>query len=186
MLKPLEKRTVLNNMIQIPEDERACDDEGGSLRTKIYACEFGHAIALRFLEHLQTMAAPSRLETLDSKPVGEGLSSVRNSFNTLSDNVDIERTKPLLRAVLENEPDEVIWNSTYDAVSESMPPPRPTSFFQHPSLSVNTGSFANSTEHRKHVDDVLRHLYVGIPGFAEAFFGDVPGLRAVVQAVLVA
>ncbi|KAJ5057372.1 hypothetical protein J3E74DRAFT_223835, partial [Bipolaris maydis] len=103
-----------------------------------------------------------------------------------ADNVDIERTKPLLRAVLENEPDEVIWNSTYDAVSESMPPPRPTSFFQHPSLSVNTGSFANSTEHRKHVDDVLRHLYVGIPGFAEAFFGDVPGLRAVVQAVLVA
>jgi hypothetical protein len=46
---------------------------------------------------------------------------------------------------------------------------------------LRDGSFANSTEHRKHVDDVLKeelgHLYVGIPGFFDAFFGDVPGLR---------
>ncbi|KAF1351769.1 hypothetical protein EJ07DRAFT_159287 [Lizonia empirigonia] len=179
------------------------------------------------------MAAPSRLEILNSNPIGEGLSSVRNSFNTLcrdlnvsdkklkdlavhliialqglpvarslpsgagrgtlrsdllrlelsteADNFDIERIKPLLRAVLENEPDEVIWNRVYDAVTESTPPPRPTSSFQQTPLSINTGSFANSTEHRKHVDDVLKeelgHLYVGIPGFFEAFFEDVPGLR---------
>ena len=29
----------------------------------------------------------------------------------------------------------------------------------------------------------LGHLYVGIPGFAEAFFGDVPGLRPAAVAV---
>ncbi|KAL1593051.1 hypothetical protein SLS59_009376 [Nothophoma quercina] len=139
------------------------------------------------------MAAPSRLEILNSKPIGEGLSSVRNSdllrleLSTEADNFDIERIKPLLRAVLENDPDEVIWNRVYDTVTESTPPPRPTSSFQQTPLSINTGSFANSTEHRKHVDDVLKeelgHLYVGIPGFAEAFFGDVPGLRPAAQAV---
>ncbi|KAI1673447.1 Monoamine oxidase N [Pyrenophora tritici-repentis] len=75
----------------------------------------------------------------------------------------------------------------YDAVTESTPPPRPTSSFQQTPLSINTGSFANSTEHRKHVDDVLKeelgHLYVGIPGFFEAFFEDVLGLRPAAQAV---
>ncbi|KAI1680672.1 hypothetical protein KJE20_09523 [Pyrenophora tritici-repentis] len=185
------------------------------------------------------MAAPSRLEILNSKPIGEGLSSVRNSFNTLSrdlnvsdkklkdlavhlitalqglpvarslpsvagrgtlrsdllrlelsteaDNFDIERIKPLLRAVLEHEPDEVVWNRVYDAVTESTPPPCPTSSFQQTPLSINTGSFANSTEHRKHVDDVLKeelgYLYVGIPGFFKAFFEDVPGLRPAAEAV---
>ncbi|KAF1360122.1 hypothetical protein EJ07DRAFT_116377 [Lizonia empirigonia] len=68
-----------------------------------------------------------------------------------------------------------------------MPPPRPTSSFQQTPLSINTGSFANSAEHRKHVDDVLKeelgHLYVGIPGFIDAFFGDVPGLRPATQVV---
>ena len=42
-------------------------------------------------------------------------------------------------------------------------------------------------EHRKHVDDVLKeelgHLYVGIPGFFDAFFGGVLGLRPAAQAV---
>ncbi|KAF1831020.1 hypothetical protein BDW02DRAFT_506215 [Decorospora gaudefroyi] len=54
-------------------------------------------------------------------------------------------------------------------------------------LSINTGNFANSAEHRRHVDDVLKeelgHLYVGVPGFFEAFFKGVPGLRLAAQAV---
>jgi hypothetical protein len=29
----------------------------------------------------------------------------------------------------------------------------------------------------------LGHLYVGVPGFFDAFFGDVPGLRTAAQAV---
>ncbi|KAJ6279021.1 hypothetical protein J3E71DRAFT_368428 [Bipolaris maydis] len=194
------------------------------------------------------MAFPPRLEVLRSKPIGEGLRSVCNSFNSLckeqgipaslsaldwigtedvqnlslalvsalqilpaarllpsktggkhlfsnlsklhsaisSDDFDLERIRPLWNAVLKNESDDVIWRQAEIAVTESTPPPRPLSFQQTP-LSINTGSFANSTEHRKHVDDVLKeelgHLYVGIPGFAEAFFGDVPGLRAAAQAV---
>jgi hypothetical protein len=104
-----------------------------------------------------------------------------------SDTFNAERLRPLLDAILEFQPDEVVWDRVYDAVTESTPPPRPTSSFQQTPLSINTGSFANSAEHRKHVDDVLKeelgHLYVGIPGFFEAFFGDVPGLKPAAQAV---
>lgn len=104
-----------------------------------------------------------------------------------NDNFDIEQILPLLQAILRKEPDIVIWNAVNNAVTKSAPPPRPTSSFQQTPLSINTGSFANSTEHRKHVDDVLKdelgHLYVGIPGFFEAFFKDVPGLTPAAEAV---
>ncbi|EDU47892.1 conserved hypothetical protein [Pyrenophora tritici-repentis Pt-1C-BFP] len=84
-------------------------------------------------------------------------------------------------------PRTLIVSTVYDAVTESTPPPCPTSSFQQTPLSINTGSFANSTEHRKHVDDVLKeelgYLYVGIPGFFKAFFEDVPGLRPAAEAV---
>jgi hypothetical protein len=104
-----------------------------------------------------------------------------------NDNFDVDRILPLLQATLREESDNVIWNAVYDAVTESTPPFRPTSSFQQTPLSINTGSFANSTEHRKHVDDVLKdelgHLHVGIPSVFDAFFGDVPGLRLAAQAV---
>jgi hypothetical protein len=104
-----------------------------------------------------------------------------------ADDFDIERILPLLQATLRKESDHVIWNAVYDAVTESTPTPRPTSSYQQTPLSINTGTLANSMEHRKHVDDVLKeelgHLYVGIPGFFDAFFGDVPGLEMAAQAV---
>jgi hypothetical protein len=84
-----------------------------------------------------------------------------------SDNADTVRAKPLLDAVLSKQPDEVIWDAVYDAVTESTPPPRPLSSFQQTPWLHNTGSFANSTEHRKYVDGVLKEelgpLYVGVP-----------------------
>ncbi|KAF3049727.1 hypothetical protein E8E11_010167 [Didymella keratinophila] len=105
-----------------------------------------------------------------------------------SDNFDDGRIRPLLDAIINNQPDEDVWDRVYEAVTESTPPPRPSSSFHQTPLSINTGSFANSAEHRKHVDDVLKeelgHLYVGVPGFFDAFFGDVPGLRTAAQAVL--
>ena len=104
-----------------------------------------------------------------------------------SDDFDAERIRPLLDAILTLQPDDSIWNRVYDAVTEPTPPPRTTSSFQQTPLSINTGSLTNSTQHRKHVDDVLKeelgHLYVGIPGFFDAFFEDVPGLRPTAQAV---
>jgi hypothetical protein len=41
-----------------------------------------------------------------------------NDFN-------IERIFPLLQAILRKEPDRIIWNTLYDAVTESTSPPRP-------------------------------------------------------------
>jgi hypothetical protein len=82
-----------------------------------------------------------------------------------SGNFDIEHIIPLLRVVLNNEPDEVVWNNVYAAVAASTaftiakpttPPlsaPSLASFPQTPRL-YNTGSIANSSEHRKYVDDM--------------------------------
>lgn len=114
-------------------------------------------------------------------------------------NFDIKHIIPILRAVLNNEPDEVIWDKVYAAVATSTaftvaipttPPlsaPSLAASFQQTPWLHNTGSFANSTEHRKYVDGVLKEelgqLYVGVPGFFDAYFGSVPGLKSVAQAV---
>jgi len=116
-----------------------------------------------------------------------------------SGNFDIGRIVPLLEAVLSNSADELIWDKVYDVVAASTaftaiakpttPPlstPSLASFPQTPRL-YNTGSIANSSEHRKYVDDVLKEelgqLYVDVPNFFKAYFGSVPGLESVAQAV---
>ncbi|KAF3492096.1 uncharacterized protein GIQ15_01613 [Arthroderma uncinatum] len=89
-------------------------------------------------------------------------------------NFEVESLLPLLQAVRDKEPDEAIWNKVYDAVTESTPPPRPLPSFQQTPWLRNTSSFANSSEHRKHVDGILKEelgdMYVDIPGFYDAFF----------------
>ena len=135
---------------------------------------------------------------LQGLPVARSLPSVagrgtlrsdllRLELSTESDDFDLERVIPLLTAVLNDEPDETIWNKVYGAVTESTPPPRPASSIQQTPRLHNTGSFANSTEHRKYVDGVLKEelgqLYVDVPGFFKAYFGSVPGLKSVAQAV---
>lgn len=91
----------------------------------------------------------------------------------------------LLGAVL-NELDEFIWNKVYDAVIESNLPFRPASSIQQALWLYSTSSFANSTEHRKYVGDVLKeelgHIYVRVPGCFEAFFGEVAGFKPAAQA----
>ncbi|KAF1841393.1 uncharacterized protein K460DRAFT_318276 [Cucurbitaria berberidis CBS 394.84] len=135
---------------------------------------------------LQSLAAS---RSLPSKRGNKDLRSDLLSLSSAlySDNADTVRAKPLLDAVLSKQPDEVIWDAVYDAVTESTPPPRPLSSFQQTPWLRNTGSFANSTEHRKYIDSVLKEelgqLYVGVPGFSEAFFGGVPDLKPVSQAV---
>ncbi|KAF2240285.1 hypothetical protein BU26DRAFT_545068 [Trematosphaeria pertusa] len=125
---------------------------------------------------------------LQSLPASRLLPSKRGNtalFNDLlslnsaifSGNHDTARIKPLLGAVLNKEPDEVIWDRVYDAVTESTPPPRPASSFPQTPWLRNTSSFANSTEHRKYVDKVLKEelgpMHVDIPSFFEAFFGEI-------------
>ena len=105
-----------------------------------------------------------------------------------SDGFDIERTIPLLNAVLHNAQDEDVWDKVYTAVTESTPPPRPVPYIDQTPWLRNTSSFVNSSEHRKYMDNVLKDelgssLYIGVPGFYEAFFGEVAELESMAKAV---
>ncbi|KAB2103779.1 hypothetical protein AG0111_0g8661 [Alternaria gaisen] len=112
-----------------------------------------------------------------------------SKFNSAvsSDDFDIKQTRPLWNAVLKNESDHIIWSQAEITVTESTPPLRPTSSILRIPWLRSTGSFANSTERRKYVDDVLKeelgYMHVGIPGFFEAFFGEVTDLQPAAYAV---
>ncbi|KAL2168365.1 hypothetical protein VTG60DRAFT_7343 [Thermothelomyces hinnuleus] len=141
-------------------------------------------LALDLLLALQSLRA-SRL--LRSRGSGKNLFSDLSRLNSAvnSDDFDLDRIKPLLNASLADHLDDtLIWDRVYDAVTESTPPPRPivSSVQQTPWLR-NTGSFANSSEHRKYVDNVLKEelgpMYVDLGGFHKTYFGSVPNLGTV-------
>ncbi|KAF1361094.1 hypothetical protein EJ07DRAFT_164685 [Lizonia empirigonia] len=60
---------------------------------------------------------------------------------------------------------------------------RRASLLKARALSRAAASFCLHDYLTSHVSFQLGHLYVGIPGFFDAFFGDVPGLRPAAQAV---
>jgi hypothetical protein len=78
-----------------------------------------------------------------------------------SDDFDIDRAIPLLKAVLNHGSDEDVWNNAIAIVTECTPPGSVPCQLQTPILR-------NSSERRKYVDDVLKEelgpLHVGIPG----------------------
>ncbi|KAG5746976.1 hypothetical protein H9Q70_010347 [Fusarium xylarioides] len=126
-------------------------------------------------------------------PSATGRGPLRNDLLNLvstaaSADFDFNRVKPLLRSALIKEPDDVtIWNELYNAVTESTPPPpQVASSIQQTPWRRNTSSFANSSEHRKYVDDVLKEelgpMYVGLPNFHSAYFGSVADLETTSQA----
>ncbi|KAA8628254.1 hypothetical protein SMACR_09394, partial [Sordaria macrospora] len=97
-------------------------------------------------------------------------------------NFDSDQFEPLLNAVLANKPDDEIWRQVYCAVTEATPPPRPiASYLLQTPRSINTSSFANSSELRKHVDVVLKDelgsIYIGLPNLHYIFFSQVAGLK---------
>jgi hypothetical protein len=145
-----------------------------------------HNLLLDLIHALQGLPASRHLPSCrGGKNLLDDLSKLMTAVNANS--VDGERILPLLQAVVRKESDETIWDKVYAAVSESTPPPRPASFIQQTPWLRSTGSFANSTEHRKYVDDVLKEelgqMHVGVPGFYDAFFGDVAALDTVAQVV---
>ncbi|KAE8400506.1 hypothetical protein BDV37DRAFT_274354 [Aspergillus pseudonomiae] len=104
-----------------------------------------------------------------------------------SDDFDFDNLMPLLRAVLNQEPEDVIWDRIYSTVIESTPPPKLLPFFNQTPYLHTTSSFVNSSGHRKHVDAVLKEelgpIYIGIPQFYESFFRNIDGLEAAGNAV---
>jgi len=130
------------------------------------------------------------LQTLPASRVLRSTSGSKNLFSDLlrlssavnSDDFEVDRLIPLLTAVLNNECDEVTWDHVYIAVTEhSPPPPRSLPFLGQTPYLHNTSSFVNSSEHRKYVDAVLKEelgsLFVGVPDFYKAFFGDIENLE---------
>ncbi|KAH8708597.1 hypothetical protein GQ44DRAFT_743041 [Phaeosphaeriaceae sp. PMI808] len=112
-------------------------------------------------------------------------------LSTVSNSFDNARVEPLLDAVLNKQPNEVIWDAVYNAVAESTPPPTPASsipLIVQTLWRYSTSGIANSTEHRKYMDGVLKEelgpMYVRVPGFFEAFFfGEIASLQSTAQAV---
>ncbi|KAL2220563.1 hypothetical protein M432DRAFT_543140 [Thermoascus aurantiacus ATCC 26904] len=149
--------------------------------------------ALRQLENevIQNLALDLilALQTLPASRVLRSTSGSKNLFSDLlrlssavnSDDFEVDRLIPLLTAVLNNECDEVIWDHVYIAVTEETPPPRSLPFLGQTPYLHNTSSFVNSSEHRKYVDAVLKEelgsLFVGVPDFYKAFFGDIENLE---------
>ncbi|KAK4197016.1 hypothetical protein QBC40DRAFT_342334 [Triangularia verruculosa] len=138
--------------------------------------------------------ASSLLSTVQLLPVARllpsntGSGTLRSNLSKLnsavnSDDFEFDRIKPLLEAALaDHHGDELFWDRVYDAVTESTPPPRPiaSSLQQTPWLR-NTGSFANSSEHRKYINNVVKEelgpMYVDLRGFYNTYFGSIPNLK---------
>lgn len=55
-------------------------------------------------------------------------------------------------------------------------------------LSISTSAFKNSSEHRESVDKILKlemgTFYVGIPGFWDVYFGNIPDLSALTKSFM--
>jgi hypothetical protein len=69
----------------------------------------------------------------------------------VSNDFDIDRITPLWNTVFNNESDEKFWNKVSIAVAKST---RPLPNLDQTPYSFNTSSFVNTSEYRKHVDDV--------------------------------
>ncbi|KAL7800297.1 serine/threonine-protein kinase Sgk2 [Trichoderma ceciliae] len=145
-------------------------------------------ISLNLLVALQNLSAASLI------PSGTGYGTLKSDLLRLlsavtSDDFDFDRIKPLLQAAFADKPqDTLVWDLVSRAVVESTPPPQPiASSLQQTPWRYNTSSFVNSSEYRRDVDRVLKEelgpLYIGLPGFCEAFFGGIADLDTMSEAI---
>ena len=115
-----------------------------------------------------------------------------------SNRTDIKLIAGLLHAVVTQEDDQKIWKKVYEVIARikplpvptTPPPSRPsfTSSFQQTPWSFNTGSLADTSEHRNQVDGILKEellpsLRLDIPDFVPAVFGQVPHLDELAEKV---
>ncbi|KAI0113978.1 hypothetical protein GGR51DRAFT_505057 [Nemania sp. FL0031] len=143
-------------------------------------------------EDLQTIVLVL-LSAFWSHPAARLLSS-QGSRNTLRKNISrlipafasntipFSQIKPLLSAVLADphQSDVEIWQQVYYAVTESISLRKPISTFSQAPSVYRTSSVINSSELCINIDKVLRDelgvMYVDVPNFHDAFFGNIPNL----------
>ena len=156
------------------------------------------------------LSSSTLLLTLSKLPVARLLSSGSGYLRTAliqlnsavsSNAFDLDSIKPLLRSVLEHDADKLIWDHIYRLTadissSQHAPPPPPqrtpsprpiaTPVEQTPWV-YSTSGIMNSTEIREEVDKILKQelgpLYVDVPCFSKAYFGQIAGLEAGSKAV---
>ncbi len=105
-----------------------------------------------------------------------------------SDDLDVRSIIPILDEIDKEASDEAILNAVSDLVAESTPAPRQLPYPHQTPISFNTGSFVNTSENRKYFDDALKDelgssLFIDVPDFFDAFFGEVANLTSVADAV---
>ncbi|KAE8154788.1 hypothetical protein BDV25DRAFT_135431 [Aspergillus avenaceus] len=135
------------------------------------------------------------LQALPASRILRSVSGSRNLFGDLlrlgstinSEGLDADRLIPLFGAIFSREADDAVWDKVYTIATESTPPPRLLPLLNQTPDSHTTSSFVNSSEHRKYINHVLKEelnsIYVGVPGFFEAYFGSIDGLDEISAAV---
>ncbi|KAK3177888.1 hypothetical protein OEA41_000020 [Lepraria neglecta] len=161
---------------------------------KLLTDPVGKGLALRVIGTLLLLPATSAL--LSKEGLGPISGEVALLYSGLSSSqISIKLTAGLLHAVVTGEADQKIWTELYEVIARTrpIPPPLPqpttpsqshtsfTSSFPQTPWSFNTGSFADASEHRKEVDNILREellpaLRIDIPDFIPAVFGHIPRL----------
>ncbi|KAI9715639.1 MAG: hypothetical protein M1812_005791 [Candelaria pacifica] len=159
------------------------------------------------LDLILALLAQPAARTIRSRTGNGPLSGDIASFyaRLSSEQEPAKHVAPLLKLVLTQQSDVTpqasdvdIWAAVLDLISLTRPIPQPTtppqsrpsftSSFQQTPWSFNTGSFADASEHRKEVDNVLKEellpsLRIDIPNFIHAVFGHVPSLDEVAGTV---
>ncbi|EGE81887.1 hypothetical protein BDDG_04830 [Blastomyces dermatitidis ATCC 18188] len=117
-------------------------------------------------------------------------SDISNLFGYVQQNdFSYEVYRALSQLVIRKALDIDIWTAVINliiTVLRSTPPPS-TPFIQQTPITYNMSSLVNSSEYRKDVDNVLKEdigpMSIDIPGFYEAFFGEVTDLEHIADTV---
>ena len=144
-------------------------------------------LSLGFISAFQALPASRLLPPISARNDDLLGDLLRLSSSIYSNESEFERLIPLLGAVLNRESDGLIWDKVYAAATESTPPPRPLPLFAQTPYSHTTSAISNSSEYRDDMDAVLKNelgsIYTDVPGFDEAYFGGVEGLKEAGAAV---
>ena len=102
---------------------------------------------------------------------------------------------PLLRPILEQAKDEVIWSIAFELNDRTRPkrlvtPPTSAPPFQQTSWTYKTGSLADTSESRNHMDTVLKREIeprnrLDVPDLQQACFGSIADLEQLAQKAFV-
>ena len=145
------------------------------------------SLSLGFISAFQALPASRLLPPISARNDDLLGDLLRLSSSIYSNESEFERLIPLLGAVLNRESDGLIWDKVYAAATESTPPPRPLPLFAQTPYSHTTSAISNSSEYRDDMDAVLKNelgsIYTDVPGFDEAYFGGVEGLKEAGAAV---